>query len=105
MYFLFSIIASKSSSTVDKIDSKKLESFFNDLEKFQKEDWIPRLVHHDLVTNIIKTNNSFKILDWEYAGNGFASFDYQSLGISSNNDPFIEELINILNNFWYEIAN
>ena len=76
-----------------------------DLEKFQKEDWIPRLVHHDLVTNIIKTNNSFKILDWEYAGNGFPSFDYHSLGISPNNDPFIEELINILNNFWYEIAN
>ncbi len=95
----------KKQNNIKKFDSKKLESFFNDLEKFQKEDWIPRLVHHDLVTNIIKTNNSFKILDWEYAGNGFASFDYQSLGISPNNDPFIEELINILNNFWYEIAN
>ena len=95
----------KKQNNIKKFDSKKLESFFNDLEKFQKEDWIPRLVHHDLVTNIIKTNNSFKILDWEYAGNGFPSFDYHSLGISPNNDPFIEQLINILNNFWYEITN
>ena len=95
----------KKQSKDKKFDSEKLESFLIDLEKFQKADWIPKLVHHDLVTNIIKTNNSFKILDWEYAGNGFSSFDYQSLGISLNNDPFIEELINILNNFWYEIAN
>ncbi len=95
----------KKQNNIKKFDSKKLESFLIDLEKFQKEDWIPRLVHHDLVTNIIKTNNSFKILDWEYAGNGFPSFDYHSLGISPNNDPFIDQLINILNNFWYEITN
>ncbi len=79
---------------------KRLDNFYPLLEDFQNQDWSPVLCHHDLSTsNIIRTSEGIKIIDWEFAGNGFANFDYHLVGLSESN-KFLEDLINILSHLW-----
>lgn len=82
---------------ISKIE--EIEKFLVNLENFQKSDWPSLLTHHDLETNILKTSNGYKIIDWEYASNGHYSFDSHSLGLMSDN-KILNELIKFMNYFW-----
>ena len=80
----------------------KMEAFLANLSDFQKSNWPTLLTHHDLKENILVTDNGYKIIDWEYAGNGFHDFDRYSLGLIEENE-MIDDLIMVLNELWTEI--
>ena len=64
------------------------------------------LCHHDLnPSNIIKTNKGMKIIDWEFAGFGHKKYDLHSIELQDKENFFLDELINIINDLWYEIDN
>ena len=85
---------------------KKLKEFYPLLEEFQNDNWSPVLCHHDLnPSNIIKTNKGMKIIDWEFAGFGHKKYDLHSIGLKDGENFFLDELINIINDLWYEIDN
>ena len=46
-----------------------------------------------------------KIIDWEFAGFGYKEYDLHSIGLQSGENFFLDELINIINDLWYEIDN
>ena len=77
-------------------------TFLNNLSDFQKSNWPTLLTHHDLKENILVTDNGYKIIDWEYAGNGFHDFDRYSLDLIEENE-MIDDLIMVLNELWTEI--
>ncbi len=83
--------------------NKEINTFFHKLKNFQELDWSPKITHHDLISNVIRTKNGFKILDWEYAGNGHPDFDFCSLNLQKENDKFIRQLIKFTNDLWYQI--
>ena len=79
---------------------KILDNFYPLLEEFQNQDWSPVLCHHDLnPSNIIKTAKGIKIIDWEFAGNGFSNFDYHFVGLTEK-DKFLIDLTDIINRLW-----
>ena len=80
----------------------KMETFLNNLSDFQKSNWPTLLNHHDLETNILVTDSGYKIIDWEYAGNGFHSFDRYSMGLIEKNE-MINDLIMVMNELWADI--
>tara|TARA_B100000676_G_C18075715_1_gene847477 strand:+ start:679 stop:1410 length:732 start_codon:yes stop_codon:yes gene_type:complete len=93
-------------STINNQLVKKLKKFYPLLEEFQNENWPPVLCHHDLnPSNIIKTNKGMKIIDWEFAGFGHKKYDLHSIGLQDKENFFLDELINIINDLWYEIDN
>jgi len=85
---------------------KKLKKFYPLIEEFQNENWSTVLCHHDLnPSNIIKTNKGIKIIDWEFAGLGHKKYDLHSIGLQDKENLFLDQLINIINDLWYEIDN
>ena len=88
---------------IDFFKDNEINIFFHNLKNFQELDWTPKITHHDLISNVIRTKNGFKILDWEYAGNGHPDFDFCSLGLKKGNNKYIGELIKFTNDFWYQI--
>ena len=88
---------------IDFFKNNEIDIFFRNLKNFQELDWTPKITHHDLISNVIRTKNGFKILDWEYAGNGHPDFDYCSLNLKKENDKFFGQLIKLTNDFWYQI--
>ena len=88
---------------IEFFKNNEINIFFDKLKKFQELDWSPKITHHDLISNVIRTKNGFKILDWEYAGNGHPSFDFCSLDLKKENNKFIRQLIKFTNDFWYQI--
>jgi len=88
---------------IDFFKDNEINIFFHNLKNFQELDWTPKITHHDLISNVIRTKNGFKILDWEYAGNGHPDFDFCSLNLQKENDKFIRQLIKFTNDLWYQI--
>ena len=88
---------------IDFFNNNEINIFFHKLKNFQELDWTPKVTHHDLISNVIRTKNGFKILDWEYAGNGHPDFDFYSLNLQKENDKFFGQLIKFTNDFWYQI--
>ena len=88
---------------IDFFKNNEIDIFFRNLKNFQELDWTPKITHHDLISNVIRTKNGFKILDWEYAGNGHPDFDFYSLNLQKENDKFFGQLIKFSNDFWYQI--
>ena len=80
----------------------KMETFLANLSDFQKSNWPTLLTHHDLETNILVTDSGYKIIDWEYAGNGFHDFDRYSMGLIEENE-MIDDLIMVMNELWADI--
>ena len=46
-----------------------------------------------------------KIIDWEFAGFGHKKYDLHSIGLQDKENFFLDALINIINDLWYEIDN
>jgi len=98
-------IISEKSKINNKL-KKRLEKFYPYLESFQNQNWSPVLCHHDLnPTNIIKTDNGMKIIDWEFAGYGHSNYDLHYIGFGDKDDFFFNELIKIINDLWVIIDN
>ena len=92
----------RKSNNINSQKEKKIENFLCDLNNFQKSNWPKLLTHHDLEKNILATKNGYKIIDWEYAANGYYNFDRHSLKLINNN-KMISNLIKNMNSFWFEI--
>ena len=87
---------------IGNLRENKIEAFLAKLSNFQESNWPALLTHHDLETNILVTDNGYKIIDWEYAGNGFHDFDRCSIGLIEKNE-MIDDLIMVMNELWTEI--
>ena len=87
---------------ISNLSENKMESFLDKLSNFQESNWPALLTHHDLETNILVTDGGYKIIDWEYAGNGFHDFDRCSIGLIEKNE-MIDDLIMVMNQLWAEI--
>ena len=87
---------------IGNLKENKMEAFLDKLSNFQESNWPTLLTHHDLETNILVTDSGYKIIDWEYAGNGFHDFDRCSIGLIEQNE-MIDDLIMVMNELWAEI--
>ena len=87
---------------IGNLRENKIEAFLAKLSNFQESNWPALLTHHDLETNILVTDSGYKIIDWEYAGNGFHDFDRCSIGLIEKNE-MINDLIMVMNELWTEI--
>ena len=87
---------------IGNLRENKIEVFLAKLSNFQESNWPALLTHHDLETNILATDSGYKIIDWEYAGNGFHDFDRCSIGLIEKNE-MIDDLIMVMNELWTEI--
>ncbi len=87
---------------IGNLKENKMEAFLDKLSNFQESNWPTLLTHHDLETNILVTDSGYKIIDWEYAGNGFHNFDRCSIGLIEKNE-MIDDLIMVMNELWAEI--
>ena len=87
---------------IGNLRENKIEAFLAKLSNFQESNWPALLTHHDLETNILVTDSGYKIIDWEYAGNGFHDFDRCSIGLIEKNE-MIDDLIMVMNELWTEI--
>ena len=87
---------------IGNLRENKMEAFLAKLSNFQESNWPALLTHHDLETNILVTDSGYKIIDWEYAGNGFHDFDRCSIGLIEKNE-MIDDLIMVMNELWTEI--
>ncbi|MCE2028651.1 phosphotransferase [Sessilibacter corallicola] len=82
--------------------------FSKNLQVWQENNWQPTLTHHDLNhANVIFTENSLSIIDWEYAGFGHGQFDLISIGSHSKTDSkkdqeFIKQIQQWLNTLWFK---
>jgi len=92
----------RKSNNINSQKERKIEKFLSDLNNFQKSNWPKLLTHHDLEKNILATKKGYKIIDWEYAANGYYNFDRHSLKLINNN-KMISNLIKNMNSFWFEI--
>ena len=83
---------------------KKLNNFYPYLNDFQNQGWEPVLCHHDLISsNIIKSNNGLRIIDWEYSAYGHSNFDRCYSDFWEIKDSFFEEFFKILDEMWVMI--
>ena len=87
---------------IGNLRENKIEAFLAKLSNFQESNWPALLTHHDLETNILVTDSGYKIIDWEYAGNGLHDFDRCSIGLIEKNE-MIDDLIMVMNELWTEI--
>ena len=87
---------------IGNLRENKMEAFLAKLSNFQESNWPALLTHHDLETNILVTDSGYKIIDWEYAGNGFHDFDRCSIGLIEKNE-MIDDLIMVMKELWTEI--
>ena len=76
------------------------------LEQFQRADWLPTLVHHDLTpANLIATDDGLVLLDWEYAAMGYPGMD---TGLwFSDADPFADVVAvyrELINGLWAQLS-
>ncbi len=92
----------KEINQIDNLRENKMEAFLAKLSNFQESNWPALLTHHDLETNILVTDSGYKIIDWEYAGNGFHDFDRCSIGLIEKNE-MINDLMMAMNELWTEI--
>jgi len=92
----------KEINLISDLRKNKMEAFLANLNNFQQSNWPALLTHHDLETNILVTDGGYKIIDWEYAGNGFHDFDRYSMGLIEGSE-MIDDLIMVMNELWEEI--
>ncbi len=68
---------SRSADSVPEELRQLREKMLPELRRFQGQADKRVLCHHDIVpANIIESDGALKLLDWEYAGNGLADFDW-----------------------------
>jgi len=74
-----------------------------EIEQFQLSGWASSLVHHDLLpANIIRSGHTLKVIDWEYAANGYAAIDRMTW--VSEDVPcrsLIANFSELINGYWY----
>jgi thiamine kinase len=92
-------------SLVDRALERRWHAFEPELEAFDRADWPPALVHHDLIpANVLDTGQRLVLIDWEYAELGHSEIDVWSLDPRRVREPFIAELMGWINALWERLV-